>query len=88
MLGQEPGWFWKITWAFVCPIFLLAIIIISLIERTDPKCDFTHYYSSKCITYGVILTGTMESFHTLIGPTPSAGFWWPYPQCKYLYGPS
>ena len=43
MLGQEPGWFWKITWAIVCPLFLLAIIIISLIERTDPKYDFSFY---------------------------------------------
>jgi len=37
MLGQEPGWFWKITWTIVCPLFLLAIIIISLVNREDPK---------------------------------------------------
>jgi len=37
MLGQEPGWFWKITWTIVSPLFLLAIVIISLVQWQEPK---------------------------------------------------
>ena len=37
MLGAEPGWFWKITWAIVSPLFLLVILIASLATWQNPK---------------------------------------------------
>ena len=37
MLGAEPGWFWKITWAIIAPLFLLVILIASLWTWTNPK---------------------------------------------------
>ena len=37
MIGSEPGWFWKITWAGVAPIFLLVIFIASVVQWQKPQ---------------------------------------------------
>ncbi|KAK7882524.1 hypothetical protein WMY93_028698 [Mugilogobius chulae] len=37
MLGFYPGWFWRICWVAICPIFLLFIIISFLAFPPDVK---------------------------------------------------
>ena len=43
MIGSEPGWFWKITWAGIAPIFLLIIFIASVVQWKKPQ-----YVSQYC----------------------------------------
>jgi solute carrier family 6 amino acid transporter-like protein 5/7/9/14 len=37
MLGSEPGWFWKICWAGIAPIFLLIILGSSVFSWEEHK---------------------------------------------------
>ena len=37
MIGSQPSWFWKITWAFVCPIVLILLFIIGLVTWGEHK---------------------------------------------------
>ncbi|KAJ0063898.1 hypothetical protein NL108_013623 [Boleophthalmus pectinirostris] len=43
MLGFYPGWFWRICWVAICPIFLLFIIISFLAFPPDVKLFNYHY---------------------------------------------
>lgn len=43
MLGFYPGWFWRICWVAICPIFLLFIIISFLAFPPDVKLFDYHY---------------------------------------------
>ena len=44
MLGSEPGYYWKVCWAAISPIFLIVIFVSSIITWEE------HKYS-KVITY-------------------------------------
>ncbi|KAJ8391430.1 hypothetical protein AAFF_G00089040 [Aldrovandia affinis] len=37
MLGFSPGWFWRVCWAFISPIFLLFIIVSFLVFPPEVK---------------------------------------------------
>jgi hypothetical protein len=36
MMGQYPGWYWRLCWYLVTPGLLLIILIYSLIELKNP----------------------------------------------------
>jgi len=57
MLGAEPGWFWKITWAIVSPLFLLVILIASLATWENPKYNGVIPYPDWAHTVGWVLVG-------------------------------
>ena len=37
MLGYRPGIFWRITWWFVTPVVMTAIVIYSFVKYENPK---------------------------------------------------
>lgn len=37
MLGYRPGIFWRITWWFVTPVIMTAIVIYSFVKYENPK---------------------------------------------------
>jgi len=55
MLGTEPGWFWKITWAVVSPLFLFVILIASVATWTSPKYNGVITYPDWAHTLGWVL---------------------------------
>lgn len=32
MINSKPGWYWKISWKFVCPVIMAAILVSSLVN--------------------------------------------------------
>jgi len=57
MLGAEPGWFWKITWAIISPLFLLVILIASLWTWENPKYNGNIEYPEWAHGVGWMLVG-------------------------------
>jgi len=55
MLGHEPNWFWKATWAVVSPLFLLVILIASLATWSSPKYNNVITYPDWAHTVGWVL---------------------------------
>lgn len=55
MLGFEPNWFWKITWAIVAPLFLLIILIASVATWKSPKYNGVITYPDWAHTLGWVL---------------------------------
>jgi len=55
MLGHEPNWFWKITWAIVAPLFLLIILIASVATWKSPKYNGVITYPDWAHTLGWVL---------------------------------
>merc|ERR1711963_881619 len=55
MLGHEPNWFWKITWAIVAPLFLLKILIASVATWKSPKYNGVITYPDWAHTLGWVL---------------------------------
>lgn len=41
MEGSEPGWYWTITWAFVCPVALATIIIATFINLCTSALEYS-----------------------------------------------
>ena len=37
MLGSEPSWFWKITWAGISPVALLIIFLMAVFNWEEHK---------------------------------------------------
>ncbi len=55
MLGSQPGPFWKITWAYVSPVFILVIFICTLVDPA--QLDTKQYtYPAWSIQVGWVLT--------------------------------
>ena len=40
MEGSEPGWYWIISWTFLCPVALLTIIIATLVSTCTTKLQY------------------------------------------------
>lgn len=57
MIGSEPGWFWKITWAGVAPIFLLVIFIASVVQWQKPQYNGNIAYPEWAHSIGWTLVG-------------------------------
>ncbi|KAK4004819.1 hypothetical protein OUZ56_006542 [Daphnia magna] len=55
MLGFQPGPFWKITWAYVSPIFILLIFICTLVDPV-PLDTQDYTYPAWSIKVGWVLT--------------------------------
>ena len=72
MIGSEPGWFWKITWAGVAPIFLLVIFIASVVQWEKPQ--YVSQYCTRLRDYfsyfaWFLFSGTTVTLHIPNGPT-------------------
>ncbi|KAE8622107.1 hypothetical protein XENTR_v10005100 [Xenopus tropicalis] len=51
MLGFSPGWFWKICWVAICPLFLLFIICSFMSSPPDLRL-FNYQYPSWTVVLG------------------------------------
>jgi len=40
MEGSAPGWYWTITWAFVCPLALATILIATFVNLCTSKLEY------------------------------------------------
>ena len=40
MEGSEPGWYWTITWAFVCPLALFTIIVATFVNLCMSELEY------------------------------------------------
>ncbi|XP_078536150.1 sodium-dependent serotonin transporter [Lissotriton helveticus] len=54
MLGFSPGWFWKICWVAICPIFLLFILCSFLSSPPELKLfDYSYPYWTTVLGYSI-----------------------------------
>jgi len=76
MLGSEPGWFWKITWAGISPIFLTIIFVASVATWKEPKYngkvtypDWAHYVGWGLVGISAVqipLWAIIQTFYYLV----------------------
>lgn len=55
MLGERPGIFWRVCWAYISPVFLLVIFVFSLLGIEDMLGE-EYKYPDWSITLGWVLT--------------------------------
>ncbi|KOB65108.1 Transporter, partial [Operophtera brumata] len=61
MLGHTPGWFWRVCWAYISPVFLLVLFVFSLLAHEEMLGQGEYQYPPWSITVGWIMTGTTVS---------------------------
>ena len=47
MTGVRPGWFWQVTWRFVAPILVSAIMVSSIVSETMKKPEYSAWNKDK-----------------------------------------
>ncbi|XP_071094125.1 sodium-dependent serotonin transporter-like [Haliotis cracherodii] len=57
MLGAPPGPFWRITWTFISPVFLLSLFIMSLYNAPQPSYG-TYTYPYWSLTVGWLIVSS------------------------------
>lgn len=60
MLGSPPGNFWKTTWTYISPMFLLTLFILSLMDSPPPE------YGDYVYPYWSLTVGWVMVFASLI----------------------
>ncbi|XP_059095413.1 sodium-dependent proline transporter-like [Tigriopus californicus] len=55
MLGSEPGWYWKICWAVISPIFLVVIFLTGIFTWEEHKYSDVVPYPSWASSIGWFL---------------------------------
>ncbi|XP_069471354.1 sodium-dependent serotonin transporter [Ambystoma mexicanum] len=54
MLGFSPGWYWRVCWVAICPIFLLFIICSFLSSPPELKLfDYTYPFWTTILGYSI-----------------------------------
>ncbi|CAL1527008.1 unnamed protein product [Lymnaea stagnalis] len=51
MLGSPPGPFWRVTWTYISPVFLLSLFILSIMNSPPPE------YGSYVFPYWALTIG-------------------------------
>ncbi|EEB18169.1 sodium- and chloride-dependent transporter, putative [Pediculus humanus corporis] len=51
MTGYRPGWYWQITWRFIGPIIMTAILVSSIVYRIVNKPTFSAWDSKTGETF-------------------------------------
>ncbi|XP_059166029.1 sodium-dependent serotonin transporter-like, partial [Physella acuta] len=57
MLGSPPGPFWRITWTYISPVFLLTLFILSIMDSPPPQYG-AYVYPHWALTLGWLLVCT------------------------------
>ncbi|KAK3758157.1 hypothetical protein RRG08_060814 [Elysia crispata] len=60
MLGSPPGNFWKTTWTYISPMFLLTLFILSLMDSPPPE------YGNYVYPYWSLTVGWVLVFASLV----------------------
>ncbi|CAG5132302.1 unnamed protein product, partial [Candidula unifasciata] len=55
MLGSPPGPFWRITWTYISPVFLLLLFTLSITNSPPPSYgDYVYPYWSLTIGWFLV----------------------------------
>ncbi|KAH9487583.1 hypothetical protein Btru_072326 [Bulinus truncatus] len=54
MLGSPPGLFWRVTWTYISPVFLLTLFIMSILDSPPPEYG-SYVYPYWSLTIGWFL---------------------------------
>lgn len=75
MLGSQPGPFWKITWAYVSPVFILASVsLYALLASMFLIVFYALIRSFSSALWWTLLSWTRRITPTQHGPFKSVGF--------------
>nr|KAG5713158.1 hypothetical protein BaRGS_007685 [Batillaria attramentaria] len=54
MLGKPPGAFWRVTWTYISPVFLLALFVLS-VSNSPPPSYGNYVYPYWSLTVGWLI---------------------------------
>lgn len=71
MLGHRPNWYWKIMWAVISPLLLMALFIFYIVDYIQGGTPSYQAWNKELVSWGFFFFSIIDVLYILAFQSPS-----------------